>query len=200
MDTQKKRTVGNARGSFRTPLGLATGGYVALMGLVALLMPSDMHRAYPWAVAFSDIMASWVPQIDRFEALGSQTEVNRFYYSVLWAMSPVLLVLAIFKFREDVKMGHTSRIPSQKAILPVLLVVGVIYASQHLYWFALWVDADHGLLRFMMGNRLGRAFWGNIMYVAAPVVAAGAVVALTIGWLSREIPNNLRRGRVGGDQ
>lgn len=201
MYGQKKLTAEDYRKSFGTPLGIVLLGYVALMGIIALVMPADILKAYPWAVTFTDFMAGWIPQIDRIASLGVQPEVNRFYYSVLWAMSPGLLVLFTLKVWEDLKKGYgASSMPMLKLLPLAALFCFLIFASQYLYWFALWVDADNGLLRFMMGNRLGRAFWGNIMYVACPVAATGGLVAVAYGWLSGYIPGNIRRQTEGGSK
>lgn len=160
-------------------------GYVAIMGLIALFIPSDVLTVYPGAAAFSDFMASWVPQIDRLAALNIQPEVNRFYYSVLWAMSPGLLVLSVFKVLEDLRMGLGDALnrPLLKLIPFVVLFFVAIYAAQHLFWFAQFVDADDRKLRFLMGNRLGRAFLGNIMFVAVPTLMVSGLLAIAYGRL-----------------
>jgi len=193
---QKKLTAEDYRKSFGTPLGMAMAGYVALMGLIALFIPADILKAQPWAVEFTDFMAGWVPQIDRITSLGVQPEVNRFYYSALWAMSPGLLVISVFAVWEDLKKGYgASSMPFLKMLPLALFICIVVYASQYGYWMA---NTGNGFLRFMLGNRLGRSFWGNIMYVAGPVVATGGLVAVAYGWLSGYIPGNIRRQTEGG--
>lgn len=198
MYGQKKLTAEDYRKSFGTPLGIVLLGYVALMGIIALVMPADILKAYPWAVTFTDFMAGWIPQIDRIASLGVQPEVNRFYYSVLWAMSPGLLVIASLKVWEDLRMGYgASSMPLLKLLPLALFFSLVIYASQYGYWMA---NTDNGFLRFILGNRLGRSFWGNIMYVAGPVVATGGLLAVAYGWLSGHIPGNIRRQTEGGSK
>lgn len=198
MYVQKKLTAEDYRKSLGTPLGILLLGYVALMGIIALIIPADILKAYPWAVTFSDFMTNWVPQIDRIASLGVQPEVNRFYYSVLWAMSPGLLVIASLKVWEDLKVGYgASSMPLLKLSPLALFICAVVFSSQYGYWIA---DTDNGLLRFMLGNRLGRSFWGNIMYVAGPVVATGGLVAVAYGWFSGYIPGNIRRQTEGGSK
>ena len=80
-------------GDWKSPLGLALIGYYLVMAVVGLLIPEDILSANAWAREFSDFMASIVPQIDRITALGIRPEVNRFYFSVLWAGSPLLLLI-----------------------------------------------------------------------------------------------------------
>lgn len=198
MFAQKKLTTADYKRSLGTPLGKMLLGYVALMGLIALFIPADILKAYPWAMDFCDLMSGWVPQIDRLVALGIQTEVNRFYYSVLWAMSPVLLMIAGFKVWEDLKLGYgASSMPLPKLLPLVLLFCVVIYASQYGYWMT---NTSNGLLRFMLDNRLGRAFWGSIMYVTTPTVVAGCLAAIAYGWLSGYIPHNIRRQIEGANK
>jgi len=192
---QKKLTAEDYRKSFGTPLGMAMAGYVALMGLIALFIPADILKAQPWAVEFTDFMAGWVPQIDRITRLGVQPEVNRFYYSALWAMSPGLFVIAILKVWEDLKMGYgASSMPLLKLLPLALFFCVVIYASQYGYWLT---NTENGFFRFILGNRLGRAVSGNIMYVAAPLFWMGGLVAVAYGWLSGYIPDNIRRQAKG---
>lgn len=196
MNAEKKLTAEDYRKSFGTPLGMAMSGYVALMGLIALFIPADVLKVYSWAAAFSDFMAGWVPQIDRLADLGIQPEVNRFYYSVLWAMSPGVLVLSVFKVWEDLKIGYgASSMPLLRLLPFVVLICVVIYASQYGYWMT---DTSNGVLRFILGNRLGRAFSGNIMFAAGPTMFLGALLALAYGWLSGHIPANIRRQAEGG--
>lgn len=198
MYGQKKLTAEDYRKSFGTPLGIVLLGYVALMGIIALVMPADILKAYPWAVTFSDFMAGWVPQIDRIASLGVQPEVNRFYYSVLWAMSPGLLVISVFAVWEDLKKGYgASSMPLLKMLPLALFFSLVIIASQYGYWMA---DTSNGFLRFILGTPLGRAFWGNIIYVAAPTMLLAGFPALAYGWLSGVIPNNIRHQAARDDR
>jgi len=196
---QKKLTAADYRKSFGTPLGKASLGYVALMGLIALFIPEDILEAYPWAVAFCDFMASWVPQIDRLADLGIQPEINRFYYSLLWAISPGLLTLSVFKVSEDLKTGLASALimPVLKLLPFIALFCGVIFASQFGYWMT---DTSNDFLRFIVGNRLGRAFWGNVMYVVTPVVLSGFLIAIGYGRISGIIPENIKKQAEGGSR
>ncbi|RST48561.1 hypothetical protein [Variovorax sp. DXTD-1] len=80
--------------AWRNPFGLALVAYYLVMAVVGLLIPDDILRANAWARDFSDFMASVVPQIDRITALNIRADVNRFYFSVLWAASPCLFVIS----------------------------------------------------------------------------------------------------------
>ena len=191
MKAQKKLTAQDYWISFGTPLGKTLLGYGALMGIIALFIPADILKAYPWAVEFTDFMAGLVPQIDRITSLGVEPDVNRFYYSVLWAMSPGVFLIASFKVWEDLKMGYgASSMPLFKMLPLALLLCMLIYASQQGYWMT---NTNNGLLRFMLDNRLGRAFWGNIMYATTPLMTFSCLVAIAYGWLSGYIPRNISR-------
>jgi hypothetical protein len=194
----KKPISAEYRKSFSTPLGKISLGYVALMGLIALFIPADILKAYPWAATFSDFMAGWIPQIDRLANLGIQPEVNRFYYSVLWAASPGLLILSVLKISEDLKVGLGSALimPLLKLTPFIVVFCGVIFASQYGYWMT---DTSNGFLRFIVGNRLGRAFWGNIMFVAGPTLFVGGVIAIAHGRLNGPIPARAQRLMEGND-
>ena len=198
MFAQKKLTTADYKRSFGTPLGKMLLGYVALMGFVALVIPADMLKAYPWAVTFSDFMAGWIPQINRLAGLGIQPEVNRFYYSVLWTASPGLLILSVFKISEDLKMGLGSALmmPPLKLLPFILVVWGAILASQYGFWMT---DTSNGFFRFILGNRLGRAFWGNIMFVAGPTLFAGGLIAIAHGRFRGSKPASGRRLAEGND-
>lgn len=190
----QKLTAQDYRISFGTPLGRTLLGYGALMGIIALFIPADILKTYPWAVEFTDFMAGWVPQIDRITSLGVEPDVNRFYYSVLWAMSPVLMAISGFAAWEDLKKGYgAASMPILKMLPLALFICVVIYASQYLYWFDLWADINRGLLHFTLGDGWGRAFWGNLVYVTAPVMATGGLAAVTYGRLSRHIPEIIGR-------
>ena len=56
---------------------------------------------------FTDFMAGIVPQIDRVTALNLRPEVNRFHYSVLWAVSPVYFAIfmpAVNKSNKSIRL------------------------------------------------------------------------------------------------
>ncbi|MFN3493615.1 MAG: hypothetical protein ACK40L_03810 [Hydrogenophaga sp.] len=194
----RKSTAADYKRSFSTPLGKAAVGYVALMGLIALFIPSDVLTAYPGAATFSDFMASWVPQIDRLAALNIQPEVNRFYYAVLWAMSPGLLVLSVFKVLEDLRMGLGDGLTMPLVrLLPFVALFSVaIFASQFGYWMT---DTGNSFLRFIVGNRLGRAFWGNIMFVTAPTFMVSALLAIAYGRLRGQPPSKAQARSEGNE-
>ena len=95
------------RSAGRNPYGIALVAYYFVMAVVGLLVPDDFLQGNAWARDFSDFMASIVPQIDRITALNIKPDVNRFYFSVLWAGNPILFLISLLL----VWMGDTAATP-----------------------------------------------------------------------------------------
>lgn len=180
---------------FKTPYEKAFGAYIALTGVIVFFIPVDILKAYPWAVEFTDFMASWVPQIDLITSLGLRPDLGRFYYSVLWAMSPVLFGLCVLMGLDRRQRTYPFwSLPIHKAILLTLALCVIVYASTQGYWMT---NAKNGVLRFLVGNRLGMAYFGNIVYVAGPVMFAAGLFNVVAGWMSGAIPRHIRRQAAG---
>jgi hypothetical protein len=81
---------------WRTPLAIAAVLYCICMAVVGLWVPDNILKDNNWARDFSHFMAGIVPQINRITALNIKPDVNRFYFSVLWAGSPALIIIIIF--------------------------------------------------------------------------------------------------------
>jgi len=63
------------------------------------MAPMRMISDYEWARVFSDFMASFIPMIDKvtiamLDSHVNRSEENRFYFSVMWALSPICILLA----------------------------------------------------------------------------------------------------------
>lgn len=72
------------------------GWTLALSWLLSVSVPDRILSNHEWARAFCDFMASFIPQIDRvtrakFGSGINLSENNRFYFSVMWAVSPVYI-------------------------------------------------------------------------------------------------------------
>jgi hypothetical protein len=78
----------------------------AVLAFVGFFIPDDILTQHAWAREFTDFMASVVPQIDRVTALNLRPEVNRFHYSVLWAVSPVYFVIFMLAINTGIRLGH----------------------------------------------------------------------------------------------
>ena len=70
-------------------------GSWVLLAALGLFIPEKVLSENEWAWRFSDFMASFIPQIDRITALNLRPEVNKFHYSILWAVSPVYLAVTL---------------------------------------------------------------------------------------------------------
>ncbi len=182
----------------KTPYEKAVVSCIALMAVIALFIPADILQTSPRAVAFTDFMATWVPQIDLITGLGIRPELNRFYYSVLWAISPVLLVLCFLMCWDGRQRTYPFwSLPLHKAILLALVGGLILYAANKGFWMT---ATRSGPLHFVLGNRIAMASMGNITYVVFPVLNAGGMLALALGWLSGAIPRHIRRKETGGGE
>ncbi|MDR7151726.1 putative integral membrane protein [Hydrogenophaga palleronii] len=176
---------------FKTPYEKAFGAYIALTGLIVFFIPVDILKAYPWAVEFTDFMAGWVPQIDLVTSLGIRPEFNRFYYSVLWAMSPVLFVVCCLMGWEGRQRTYPFwSLPLHKAVCLALVLGAIIFATANMGWMT---NTRNGVLRFILGNRLGMGYLGNMAYVVGPVMFTAGLFNLILGWLSGAIPRHIRQ-------
>lgn len=180
---------------FKTPYEKAFGAYIALTGLIVFFVPADILKTYPWAVEFTDFMAGRVPQIDLITSLSVQPDLGRFYYSVLWAMSPVLFGLCVLMGLDRRQRTYPFwNLPIHKAALLALTLCVIVCAATQGYWMT---NTNNGVLRFLVGNRLGMAYFGNIVYVAGPVMFAAGLFNVVAGWMSGAIPRHIQRQAAG---
>jgi hypothetical protein len=173
------------------PFGLAMLGYYLLMALIGLLIPDNVFQTISWAKDFSDFMASLVPQIDRITALNIKPDVNRFYFSVLWAGSPVLFVLVALYIWDGRKHGYaiwTLELPLAVGVMLVCLMV--CFGAQWLYGMT---DPSNRQVRLMLGNVIGRSFWGSIVYAMGTSLCSAGLAVVLLGWLTGYIPKNIKR-------
>ncbi len=167
---------------WKTPLGLALIGYYLVMAIVGLLIPDDILTNNAWAREFSDFMASIVPQIDRITALGIKPEVNRFYFSLLWAASPVLvlIVLAFFAMRpfraEDWKQAGAPRYQSFLFLFGVILLCGIW--PQTLFW----VDPSLQITKVLLGNVGARVLVAQLIWVTGSCLFLAAAPFAFAAW------------------
>jgi hypothetical protein len=177
------------------PFGLAMLAYYLIMAVVGLCIPDDILKANPWAREFSDFMASIVPQIDRITGLGIKPDVNRFYFSVLWAGSPILLGMCLIaSYANRSKLKTVWSTPWPQIIFSFIACVAILYFSQTGY--GMW-DATNRQLKFLLGNSIGRVFWASVLYVHGVVVCSFAVFIWLLGWLTGRIPRNIEKHRHG---
>lgn len=179
----------------RNPYGVALIVYYLFMAVVGMFIPDDILSSNAWAREFSDFMAGIVPQIDRITALNIKPDVNRFYFSVLWAGSPVLvgiicLMLLDGKRRNTTPMWTT---PFLKAVGPMCISMLITIAFVMVDWI---VDPQIRLSKFSFGTPFGRALLAQL-FVVGPIFFSPGILAWIAGWLTGYIPRNIERNRNG---
>lgn len=176
----------------RNPFGIALVAYYLIMAVVGMLIPDDILSNNVWAREFSDFMANIVPQIDRITALNIKPDVNRFYFSVLWAGSPVLFticgLLVWYGRKLDYPMWNT---PFPKA----LMNMGGIFLAV-LWTQCLWaVDPSLKLSATLFASSIGRSFYAQIVFHTGATLFMSGLIVWILGWLTGYIPRNIERNR-----
>ncbi len=168
--------------------------YYLLMAIVGMLVPDNILKSYAWAREFSDFMAGIIPQIDRVTALNIKPDVNRFYFSVLWAGSPVSLYLclsAIWRGRENAN-ATMWRMPLKSAVIWCFGYLAIVYGAQFGYWMT---DTANRQLSFLLSSGFGRGLWGSVVYVHGTSIFAAILIFIIFGWITGYIPRNIERNR-----
>ena len=194
MSTKTPATSTDLKSMLRNPFGVALVAYYLLMAVVGMLVPDDILQNHAWAREFSDFMAGIVPQIDRVTALNIKPDVNRFYFSVLWAGSPLLFVVGLLLVFNGRKHQYAIwTMPFLKALGIMLVCVLVAVGSQWLYGMT---NTTNRTLKFMAGNVVGRSFWGSVVWVHGSVIFAAGFCIHLAGWLTGYIPRNIEKNRM----
>ncbi len=147
----------NFKAFYKSPWGVAFMAYFVAMGLVGALTPPDILTAYSWTRPFTDFMASIVPQIDKVTALGIDADINRFYFSVMWAGSPVLVLMYGLIVLID-RNGRAAlfvyyRMPVWKTIKFICFFTLAAFFVYHVEWL---IYAKSRLVLSSFGTSLGR--------------------------------------------
>lgn len=180
---------------YKSPWGKAFIAYFVVMGLVGALTPPDILTAYGWTRPFTDFMASIVPQIDKVTALGIDPDINRFYFSVMWAGSPVLVLLTLLSFwrkREHALSSKSSlfRTPFLKSFIWAMFAFCFfVIGAQEIFWMT---DNKSRYLLGYFGTPIGRGAIGQCFVAVAIFMFIGSAIWL-VGWLTGYIPRNIRK-------
>jgi hypothetical protein len=160
----------------RNPFGMALVAYYLLMATVGMLVPDDILQSNVWAREFSDFMAGIVPQIDRVTALHIKPDVNRFYFSVLWAGSPVLILLIVIGTLQRGLNTETIR-PSDS--VSKLLGIGLALTIMSLAILSMpFAESSPKLTNGFIGFFWGRGLLGQILFVNGPIIL------LVVAWIN----------------
>lgn len=180
------------RSPWRNPFGIALVAYYLVMAVVGLLIPDDILEAHAWARDFSDFMASIVPQIDRITALNIEPDVNRFYFSMLWAASPLLCILMVGELISGKRRGYSMWHSTPRMMLPTLGAVAFVVLWTSNLW---WVDPNLRLSRMLFATSFGRSVLGSITFSHTPVACAAATGLWLLAWCTGHITCNLKEKR-----
>ena len=180
--------------AFTTPFAWAMTGYYVVMVVVGLSIPDDILSAHVWAREFCDRIAAIVPQIDRITALKLKPDVNRFYFSLLWATSPVCLAFCFGLVLEGRKQNYPMwTMALHKAVVRWPVIAFAVAWSQCLWW----VDPALRLSKGLFVNPFGRALVSQISLFIVPVAFSAGLAIWILGWLTGYIPRNIRKQQHG---
>jgi hypothetical protein len=149
----------------KVQLGFFLGSW-AILAAIGLFIPEKVLSENEWAWRFSDFMASFIPQIDRITALNLRPEVNKFHYSILWAVSPIFPGLMLPGILRALPTGKK---PTYGQVIFMYLVFAWIIAFTMFLWGV--NDPSNGTIRIMFYYPLLRdliapmmvaAFWMNV--------------------------------------
>ncbi|MDO8457944.1 MAG: hypothetical protein Q7T07_13660 [Burkholderiaceae bacterium] len=166
----------SSRSAWRNPFGIALVVYYLVMAIVGMLVPDDILKSHAWAREFSDFMAGIVQQIDRVTALNIKPDVNRFYFSVLWAGSPVLVLLIVI---GTFKQGLNTETIRPNDSVRKLLGIGLALTAMSLAILSMpFAESSPKLTNGLIGLFLGRGLLGQILFVNGPIIL------LVIAWIN----------------
>ncbi len=179
---------------YASPWGMVFIAYFVAMGLVGALTPADILKANPWARDFCDFMAGIVPLIDRVTALNIEPDINRFYFSVMWAVSPFLFVFiacSIWFTKESYATDPKSLwgMSFGKSLL-LMAIFGLAAVLALNFGFRL--ENSTVATRAAFKYPLGRTLMPQC-FVLIPMLFAGALFNFLAGWLTGYIPRNIKK-------
>lgn len=195
MTTTAKSAKPDFKALYKDVGGRAFIAYFVAMGLVGAFTPADILTRYTWTQPFTDFMATLIPQINAVTALGIDADINRFYFSVMWACSPIIAISVFLAYRYTRARylrdpTHMWRMPLGKALVSVSSAI--FMGALAFFVFDIFQNDQNRLLRGIFGSPLGR-------FVALPAFAIGPVLFWSVatfwllGWITGYIPRNIRR-------
>ena len=193
MSTKTPAPTKDLKSMLRNPFGIALVAYYLLMAIVGMLVPDDILKSHEWAREFSNLMAGIVPQIDRVTALNIKPDVNRFYFSVLWAGSPAFFAICCLLIWYGRKLDYPMwRLFFPKAVLHMSVIFLSVLWTQYLWA----VDPSMGLSRMLFGNYIGRSFVAQIVFHTGATFFMAGLAVWGFGWLTGYIPRNIEKNRM----
>ena len=159
----------------------------AVLAFVGFFIPDDILTQHAWAREFTDFMAGVVPQIDRVTALNLRPEVNRFHYSVLWAVSPVYFVIFMLAMSKTINLGFLR--PSKERIVGGFLFSILMIGLSMFLWpvnFFHSMDANNSVIRIAFYLSPFREIFAPIL-VYGFWFAVGMVILIPKGLLTGQL-------------
>lgn len=149
-------------------------GSWAILAAIGLFISQTVLTDHPNLRAFTDFMASFIPQIDRVTALNLKPEINRLHYSLLWAVSPVyFVVFANWIFREVAT--ETVRRTYGQAVFALLGSIVLAGFAMFLWGFG---DPSNRIERIMFYYPLSRAVTAPLLVIGFCISVLGVLVTI----------------------
>ena len=102
--------------------------YLAIGMILALTLPTDVISTNSLIAAFTTSMSEIVPSINKATSVSKFPEVTKAYFSVMWAMQPVVTAFSLFRLRwtpKAIQMGKVALV----SVLGVPMLVLFIYIA-----------------------------------------------------------------------
>lgn len=146
----------------------------AVLAAIGFFIPEQIVSDHVWAKEFTDFMASIVPQIDRVTALNLRPEVNRFHYSVLWAVSPVYFVIVMISGMKNVTLGYYRATKGK--------IVGILFFSIFMIGFSVFLWPTAFFYSMDPSNRVTRMgfYVSPFREMFAPFVVGGLSIGAVL--------------------
>lgn len=157
-------------------------GSWAFFAFIGLLIPHDVLTKNEWAREFTDFMAAIVPQIDRITALGLKPEINRFHYSVLWAVAPVYFVILMLSTNKDFTLGNIRMTNGHTVALLLFSIVAVGFSM----WGFSLMDPNDRVTRVLFYYSLSRAV-NAPAFVFIPWAFSGLIILIIKSLITGDI-------------
>lgn len=165
------------------------------------MAPMRMVSEHEWARTFCDFMASFIPMIDKvtIAVLNSpvdRSEENRFYFSVMWALSPIYVAFAWAELSAWKKQDSKLVQLNAEKIFAWLFLFGIAA----IVFFVIPAVGKHGLYVSSWTNAfLSVAFFRGIGTIAA-VAGVTMIFTMSVYFLREALSSEIRNRRLRRSQ
>ena len=137
------------------------------MAAVGMLIPDDI-MSHQWAREFSEFMADIVPQIDRITALNIKPDVNRFYFSLLWAGAPMCALIIVLG--ALVRGVNENFVKNDRPLLMPMAAFLVLGLASFWLIFLPGVQGANHVIVGLIGNFFARGLFAQVVFVNGPLM------------------------------